>query len=226
MVVWVDLLPNRSVGFEICDVFGLWTNMSSSFFLLAGRALARQCEFGMAILRRLLETPNRKPHVRYFGCLRDDQEDVVKTMEGLVYESWDNSDAAPPKSRPTEELPDPTLQLLSWNGQAATFPESLVQKWVAGSAAHAEMVKLNEELIQTFPESANARPGALRRGASRRGQRPRAVGKPDFSVDGGAEPLDFTRMVDPQIVGSGDFNVERRAAFDLPCHPYLWLPFL
>lgn len=187
--------------------------MSSSFFLLAGCAWARQCEFGMAILRRLLETPNRKPHVRYFGCLRDDQ-DVVKTVEGLVYDSWDNSDAAPPKSRPTEELPDPTLQLLSWNGQAAIFPESLSQKWVAGSAAHAEMVKLKEELIQTFPESANARPSALR-GGQRRGQRPRAVGKPDFSIDGGAEPLDFSRMVDPQIVGSGEFNVERSASFDL-----------
>ena len=181
----------------------------------------------MAILRRLLENPNRKPHVRYFGCLRDDQDDVVRTMEGLVYESWDNSDAAPPKSRPTEELPDPSLQLLSWNGQAATFPESLLQKWIAGSAAHAEMAKLKEELIQNFPESASARPSAVQRRNSQRG-RPRAAGKPDFSIDGGAEPLDVTRLIDPQIIGSDSFNVERCAAFDLqkPCYPYLCLPFV
>lgn len=75
-------------------------------------APARQCEFARASLERQLHGNYGRPKVIYLGCLRSDQTDVQAELESLVYKHWDESDSAPPKSRPQDALADPDLTLL------------------------------------------------------------------------------------------------------------------
>ena len=99
----------------------------------------------------------------------------MKAVEEMVYTNWDNSDSAPPKARPTEPMADPTLSLLTWDGSAARFPDSVLSKFAAGTAAHHEVQTMNAQLIQEFPESGGNRAG-LGQGQQNR-TRPRATGR-------------------------------------------------
>eukprot|EP00435_Cladocopium_sp_Y103_P056538 s586_g19.t1 len=100
---------------------------------------------------------------------------------------------------------EPTLELLSWVNGAPHFPEALLQKFAQDSAAHAEVEGMKQTLQQEFPSAATS--GA--QGGQRTTARARAVGRPDFSIDGGAQPLDTTRLVDLQHVAESAFSVER-----------------
>ena len=132
----------------------------------------------------------------------------MKALEEMVYTNWDNSDSAPPKARPTEPMADPTLSLLTRDGSAARFPDSVLSKFAAGTAAHHEVQTMNAQLIQEFPESGGNRAG-LGQGQQNR-TRPRATGRPDFSIEGGKMPLDVTRLLDLPHVPADGFSVTRR----------------
>ena len=179
---------------------------------LSALLLKRHCEFGRAVLTRQLE--GRRPQVSYIGCLRADQQDVVAALEGMVYEHWDGSSSAPPRSRPTEVLPEPTLNVLSWSGGQPIFPDSLLQKFAEGTSAHQEMSNLKKQLEAAFPAQA----GTTTQSQSRNGlppgpgrnPRPRASGRPDFSIEGGHTPVDPTRLLDLVHTPADSFSVERR----------------
>lgn len=127
-------------------------------------------------------------------------------MEGMVYEHWDGSSSAPPRSRPTEAIPEPTLNVLSWSGGQPSFPDSLLQKFAEGTSGHQEMCNLKKELEESFPAQA----GTSTHPRNVPNSRPRASGRPDFSIEGGQMPLDPTRLLDLVHTPADSFNVERR----------------
>jgi len=167
----------------------------------------RQCEFGRAVMQRMLEGTSRRPPMRYFGVLRAEQVDIKNELEAMVYNHWDASPAAPSKARPMEPRPDPSLSLLAWNNGTASFPTSYLQKFIEGSEAHQAMLDLQKQLVAEFPSS-----NITQQTGSRRTTTPapaRAAGRPDFSIDGGIQPLDITRMVDLEHVAASAFQLER-----------------
>jgi hypothetical protein len=132
----------------------------------------------------------------------------MKALEEMVYTNWDSSDSAPPKARPIEAVPDPALTLLTWDGSAARFPESVLSKFAAGTAAHHEVQSMKAQLIQEFPESAGS---GNRTGVGQQTRtRPRATARPDFTIEGGKMPLDVTRLLDLPHQPADGFSVTRR----------------
>lgn len=168
-------------------------------------SFARYCEFGHSVLERLLDSSTARPPLYYMGCLREDQRDVSAALEAKVYKHWDSSSAAPARTRPSETtIAEPTLELLGWVNGAPHFPEVLLQKFPQGSAAFMEVQSMQQSLQQEFPNASTS--GTQ---GSQRTPRARAVGRPDFSIDGGAQPLDSTRQVQLEHIAEGAFTVER-----------------
>ncbi|CAL1134420.1 unnamed protein product [Cladocopium goreaui] len=170
----------------------------------------RQAEFARAAVSRMLDNTARRPDIRYCAFFRSDQKDVVQALESMVYKEWDSSGAAPARTRPVDALPDPTLSLLTWSNGRATFPESIFQKFPEGSAAFSQIQELKKALVAEFPDSASAGPGQSTQPGSSVG-RARASGRPDFSIDGGQRPLDFTLTVEKEHVPVSSFTVQRKA---------------
>jgi len=163
----------------------------------------RHCEFGRAILQRLLEGGHAAlPALKFIGCLRQDQVDVQLALESKVYEHWDASSLAPPKARTREQFPDPSLNFLCWSGGAPSFPESALTKFAEGTEAHNAVKAMKKTLLEEFPNS-TVTPTA-------RNQQQvvsvRATGRPDYSIDGGKEPLDPSRLLDMEYVVASDFE--------------------
>ena len=127
-------------------------------------------------------------------------------MEEKVYKHWDNSDMAPPRRRAVESLAEPTLEFLSWVDGAPAFPDIALQKFAEGTSAHAEVQSMKKELLQAFPDS--CRTGARAEGAPN-ARSARAAGRPDFTIEGGRQPLDLNRVLQKEHVAQSAFNVER-----------------
>ncbi|CAK9094359.1 FO synthase subunit 1, partial [Durusdinium trenchii] len=183
VVVWADIMPNR------------------------------HAEFARAILGRQLEGNSRRPPIHYVGCLREpDQADVATALEAMVYEHWNNSPTSPPKSRPSEPVPEPSLSILAWSDQSPLFPESLLQKFGPGNPAHQEILAMQASLTAEFPNATVARKQSQGSNTvSVRGARG-ASGRPDYTVDGGAKPLNFERTIEmTDHIPVDSFTVERKA---------------
>lgn len=204
VVVFADCLPNRC-GFQQNIpgiVFCSLCSIGASFFF-TGR---RYAEFGHAVMDRLFDSTVHRPPIYYIGVMREDQRDCQQTFERILYDHWDTSEAAPPKRRQVEALPVPTLELLSWSGSAPIFPDAVLQKFAEGSTAHAEVLGMRKELHTLFPDSVS---GETR---TQQGSRPttaRATGRPDFAIEGGAKPLDVTRIIEKAHTPQSSFEVER-----------------
>ena len=181
----------------------------SSFPVSAGPV--RYGEFGQAVLSRLLDGSNRRPPLHYLGFLREEQRDVAASLEEKVYKHWDTSDMAPARRRTVEALAEPTLEFLSWVDGAPAFPEMTLQKFAEGTSAHAEVQGMKKELLQAFPDSCRRTTGAS--GEQGGGAGPprtvRASGRPDFSIDGGIQPLNLDRVIQKEHIAASAFTVER-----------------
>ena len=169
----------------------------------------RYAEFGHAVLERMLERPVKRPPVYYIGVFREEQRDCQAALEKKVYDSWDSSDQAPPKRRPTESLPEPSLELLSWCNNAPGFPASPLQKFAEGTKSHADVLAMEKELIQELPDADRQTSRGAGQASSTSGAR--ATGRPDYSIDGGAQLLEITRLLDKEHVAESGFNVTRPA---------------
>ena len=161
---------------------------------------------GRAVVQRLLVDKVRKPVVKYCGLLFDkDGQDATTMIEQQVYDLWDSSGDAPPKRREHEELPAPSLDVLSWSNGVRRFPDSLFDRFVAGTAQYQELKAFKDEVVALYPDAAStsavAGSGPL--------AVPRAGGRPDYSIEGGMRPVDFTRDVDPPIIRASDFHHTR-----------------
>ena len=165
------------------------------------------------MLDRLLDTTIRRPPLYYIGCLREDQRDVAASLEEKVYKQWDVSEAAPPNRRPVEAVAEPTLELLCWSNNVPLFPENLLQKFAEGSNAHSEIVAMKKALVTEFPDAARRTATSSQPAGAPRPPPARAAGRPDFGIDGGAQPLDTTRLLDKEHIAQSAFNVARLACF-------------
>ncbi len=98
------------------------------------------------------------------------------------------------------------LNFLCWSGGAPSFPESALTKFAEGTPSHNAVKDMKKQLLDEFPNS-TVTPTA-------RGQQQvsvRATGRPDYSIDGGKEPVDPSRLLDMEYVVASDFeqSVER-----------------
>ena len=176
---------------------------------LISQVARRQAEFARAVVSRLVDSNSRQPVVKYFGHFRAEQKDVLTALEGIVYTHWDGSSESPPRARPVDAVPDPTLELLCWNQGVASFPDSILQKFPESSAAFAQVAEMKKKLLAEFPEAAQT--SGMQSGGASRSSVKRAAGRPDFNIEGGRCPLDFTREIDLQHIPVGSFDVQRTA---------------
>ena len=165
----------------------------------------RHCELGRAVVQRLLVDKNRDPALVYCGLMFEkDGQEADAALQKIIYDLWDADPESPPKRREREDLPDPHLEVLAWSNGVYRFPESLFNKFTPGTKSYVELTELKEEVLKVCPEAAQAETGPS--GVS---TAPRAGGKPDFTIEGGKEPLDVTRDVDLPIISAADFNFSR-----------------
>ena len=157
-----------------------------------------------------------RPSLAYIGFPRPEQTDIKSDLEEMVYSHWDTSPGAPAKSRPVEPQPEPSLGFLTWSNGVARFPESAFQKFPEGSPHYQELIEMKKKLVQEFPSSATV---AATTPQSRPTVQPaRATGKPDFTIDGGAEPLDVSRVLELEVVATNALPVERTSGMKNPNH--------
>ena len=171
----------------------------------------RQAEFARAALTRMLDGTSRRPEIRYCGYFRHDQKDVIGALEEKVYQHWDDSDLAPPRARPAETLPEPSLTLLTWCNGAPSFPNSVVEKFAEGSPAFLEVNDMKKRLVEEFGQ----RPASGAPASGGANNRARAGGRPDFQIEGGKKPLDFSRTVEIAHTPATSFEVQRTNCYQL-----------
>lgn len=155
--------------------------------------------------------------LRYIGFIRKQDgpgagssiSDISKALRSQVWNFWDESTEAPPKTRPQEgDAPDsnaaPDLQVLAWQRGHPIWPEVLWDRFPDGSTEQASLKVKHGEFLSKFP----SRPESAARAASVSVPL-RVGGLCDFSVDGGLSPLDFTKQVSLPVVKEADFSVTR-----------------
>ena len=168
------------------------------------RALRRFCEFGRAMVARNLSESLRP--VRYFGYILNEFETNMGDIRSKVYEAWDKSSTAPPRTRASREAAEqtqaPSLDLLAWANGAPLFPAALVTRFQEGTPEHAKMQELKDDFNKKFPQSLHP-PSSAASGSGRAG------GHCDFSINLGEEPLDFQRIIDLPQTPVANFTVLR-----------------
>lgn len=152
------------------------------------------------------------PQVRYFGCLREKQRDVLAQLEEKVYNNWDSSAESPPRQRPRPAASVPNLSLLLWANGNPSFPPSVVDKFNTGSDQHREILRLKAELEQLWPAPSRANTPPSAPG----GTTVRAVGAPDLT---NANVLDVQRQVDLLKIPGESFTEEKFLNLDLSAVP-------
>eukprot|EP00434_Breviolum_minutum_P033650 symbB.v1.2.029777.t1/scaffold3296.1/size59544/1 len=153
-------------------------------------------EFAHAVVDRLLAGSSRLPPVYYVGVLREEQKDGATPLETKIYNHWDSSDMAPPKRRPVDAISEPSLEFLGWAQGAPMFPQAAEQKFPEGCPAHAELMTMKKLLVAEFPDA-----GQQQQQPDRTAPRPsttRAIGRPDYTIEGGHQPLDVTRVLEKE----------------------------
>ncbi|CAK9079470.1 unnamed protein product, partial [Durusdinium trenchii] len=123
----------------------------------------RFAEFGRATVERnLLESAFP---VHYFGFLFQEFDATTSAVRSRVYEHWDNSSTSPPKERPREEraaeVACPPLGALAWAGKQPVFPQVLVDRFLEGSAEHAQIMAKKKEFDAMFPAAAQPPPTSV-----------------------------------------------------------------
>ncbi len=156
------------------------------------------------MVQRVLIDKVLRPPVSYLGLIFDGKEAMV-AMQEQVYQWWDQSRSSPAKQRVKEPVPDPQLQLLAWHDSSCSFPQALYQKFTQGSGAYMKLKQMQDDVEKLFPP-----PVAVTTTSGRTEVvTPRAVGRPDFNIEGGKRPLDVNREVDLQKVPAAEFNEPR-----------------
>lgn len=157
---------------------------SVTLFVAIKIQTSRFAEFGRAMSDRILKSRSATPPVRYCGVFTQNHKDTIAYIEDLVYTWWDQSPDAPPKSRPQDPAPAPSLSVLTWNGSSPGFPSSVVQKFPIESDEHKALMDYVNEVKNYYPQTLVGDPSSQPPG--QRNNVARATGKPDFTIEGGA----------------------------------------
>lgn len=185
-----------------------------SFFLQGHYSIcvvhARFSEFGRAVVSIRLEEPNSP--LRYFGFHLDQAgtlKTMLKDMRSQVWAAWDGSTDAPPKTRPAageERTSAPTLEILAWEAGRPVWPSVLDTRFPDDTEECREILNQKKAFHEKYPVQARSTTTSSQAAAA---VHPRAGGHCDYSLDGGAVPLDTTRELDLLAVKDADFTVNR-----------------
>lgn len=144
-------------------------------------------------------------------------QDSRAAFSSKIYQEWDkDTSLSPAKTRPPSQMVEvPSsqalgLQLVAMDGGQPVFPlQTLVRRFAEGSP-EIEAVKLMKATFdKTFPEAARAAlKASSKTGAGSPGPN-RAQGSCDYTVDGGAEPLDPSRVLDLRYQPMAEFTAEK-----------------
>ena len=99
-------------------------------------------------------------------------------------------------------------EFLGWAQGAPMFPQAAEQKFPEGCPAHAELMTMKKLLVAEFPDA-----GQQQQQPDRTAPRPsttRAIGRPDYTIEGGHQPLDVTRVLEKEVTAASAFNVPRQ----------------
>ena len=163
-----------------------------------------------ACAKRSLE--NVRPQAFYMGFLSSEQKDVEAAITSTVWNHWDALPDSPPKQRPSPELAAPqNLQILSWAG-GPVWPETIWKHFQPDSPEYQALQNQHKLFKEKFP-SAVVLPAA---GSESTTAVRRATGRPDYTIDGGAAPLDITRVVDTEKKTEAEFGAVTRTSYKLP----------
>ena len=148
-------------------------------------------------MQRCLDGVTR-PKVKYFGLLDNYQKDNISAIEDLVFRHWDNLPTSPPKTKPAPPRPAidvSGLSILSCDAAGnAGWPDHILEKFPADSPQRKEIEALKQAFVSEFGSR------VVQASQGRRDSRaPRVIGEPDFTVEGGKEPLDVQRLVDLEV---------------------------
>ena len=171
----------------------------------------------------------------YYGMLRAEQDDVKTSLGSQLYEHWDRSSDAPPKTRQREPVSAPSLNALSWKDGRGHFPDAIVNKFQRGTDEHKKMLELKAEVEDLFagpivavpspppPPETPTPTGLLSRKGSAQSQGalvdstkstpPRAVGRPDWEIEGGSRPPSVVKAIHLEHVAAASFGVPRFGGF-------------
>ena len=168
----------------------------------------RHCEFGRAAVTAILD--NSLPQLSYLGYIKKNSfAKIHEAVSSLVYDHWDNSNESGPQQRPrdTDAVGPLGLKVLAVNNSGhVVWPESVMSQFPASSAEFAFLEDMRKQFLVMCPE------GVEQQSPGRATTTPtpvRSTGRPDFSIDGGKEPLDPLRVVDLAGVPATEFTAER-----------------
>ena len=178
-----------------------WQNSSSNI---------RFAEFGRATVMRNLKGASRG--IEYFGYIFEELNANRTAIRNMVYQEWDtNSTLSPPRTRPSgdattgnEQEADPQLEILAFVQGEPVFPEVLLTRFPEATEEFAKIQELKKTFDEKFPHSTQ-RPPSDPRGA-------RVGGVCDFSIDGGKQPLDISRVIDLLAVPAAEMTVTRHGS--------------
>ena len=181
--------------------------------MLLAHLKLRYCEFGRACVTRALDGITR-PKIKYFGLLDNSQKDVVTMIESQVFKYWDDLATSPAKTRPAPPIPQVNISGLSLLSCSAagklTWPQSIMEKFPPESNQYKSMLKLKQDFEAEFGDRVVAEGVQSRSGQSRPA---RVSGQPDFTVDGGKEPVDVQRVLELEVHATAPAPDQRRGLF-------------
>ena len=163
---------------------------------------SRHCEFGRAAVASILD--NTLPQLRYMGYVKKDfYAKVHEAISSTVYTHWDASKESGPQQRPRESGSAGPLGLkvlaVNASGQVV-WPDSLLSQYPSNSAEYKALETKRVAFLEMCPQVKT----------SSQETTVRSTARPDFTIEGGKQPLDYTRMVDLAGIPAGDFTGERQ----------------
>ena len=165
---------------------------------------------------------NSLPQLYYLGFVRKEHfSKVQSSLSAIVYEHWDGLKEAGPRTRPREDEAGPCpvgLKVLALSSDGSVgWPESLFSRFPEGSVERLSLEKKRDEFFKKFPNtSSDSKDGTS--GSTHNPTPSRSAAKPDYSIDGGIQPLDPMRVIDLAGVPASSFTAERLLAFAFCCH--------
>lgn len=167
-------------------------------------------------MKRRLEEPTSP--LRYIGIARQNDTsgaslaDITKALRSQVWNFWDNSPQAPPKTRAQDgsaQTAPPQLQILAWQRGRPIWPEILLSKFPENTDQHAVLESKRVQFAAKFGSAPETTGVASTSAAGT----PRVGGLCDYSPDDGLRPFNFSKSVSLPAVKDQDFTVNRLAYF-------------
>lgn len=140
--------------------------------------------------------------MHYCGFLRPTQKDVLQEFEERIYTVWASSKDAGPAQRPRSEQEQPTLGALCWQQHVPTMPQTILQKFPAGTPQHGEIQAMQKKLAEIWPRPAEADTGTgAQPGPSTRMNAMLDLTKTSF--------IDTGREISPAYIAVAGFSARR-----------------